>query len=86
MTILLFRFFNIILSPIKKIIAKLMKYIKKIIRVIRNCPVISGLNDHLFLWVFCPQLSVVLLVNGKGQHVASFRKKGAARDIELSEQ
>jgi hypothetical protein len=74
-TIVFFRFFNIILSPIKKTTAKLMKYIEKIIRVIRNCSVISGLNDYRFLRAFCPQLPVVLLVNGKRQHVASFKEE-----------
>jgi len=42
-----------------------MKYIEKIIKVIRNHPVISGLNNYRFLRVFCPQLPVVLLVNKK---------------------
>jgi hypothetical protein len=58
-----------------------MKDIEKISRVICNCQLISGLNDYHSLLVFCPQLPVALLVNGKGQHVASYRKADSISDI-----
>jgi len=52
-----------------------MKYIEKIIRVIRNYPLISGLNNDNFLRVFCPHLPVAIMNDFRERSSQLFRKK-----------